>query len=93
VDVLKVDVPQDATPDTPWQLTRVSRQPYWESIVVDDGPAGRRLVGYEIRIDHETLEPDSDIHAMVLRRVVAVAPVTLALTAAGRWGELAEILS
>ena len=32
VDVLKVDVPSDATVDTPWQLTRVSRQRYYEPI-------------------------------------------------------------
>ncbi len=32
VDVLKVDVPSDATVETPWQLTRVSRQRYYEPI-------------------------------------------------------------
>src|SRR6266511_5255185 len=32
VDVLKVDVPSDATVDTPWQLTRVSRQRYYEPV-------------------------------------------------------------
>jgi len=29
VDALKIEVPQDATEETPWRLTRVSRQPYF----------------------------------------------------------------
>jgi 5'-nucleotidase len=92
VDLLKVDVPQDATPATPWRLTRVSRQSYFRSIVGDDGAGGRRLVGYEARIDPDDLEPDSDIYALVVDRVVAVAPVTIDLTANGRWDELATLL-
>src|ERR1051325_10382089 len=32
VDLLKVDVPSDATVETPWQLTRVSRQRYYEPV-------------------------------------------------------------
>src|SRR5689334_21511139 len=32
VDVLKVDVPSDANVNTPWQLTRVSRQRYYEPL-------------------------------------------------------------
>ena len=32
VDLLKVDVPSDATVDTPWELTRVSRQRYYEPV-------------------------------------------------------------
>jgi len=33
VDLLKIDVPQDATPDTPWRVTRVSRQRYFLRLV------------------------------------------------------------
>jgi 5'-nucleotidase len=36
VDLLKVDVPSDATPDTPWQLTRVSRQRYYEPMAPNE---------------------------------------------------------
>src|SRR5215210_6477445 len=32
VNLLKVDVPSDATVDTPWQLTRVSRQRYYRPV-------------------------------------------------------------
>ena len=32
VNLLKVDVPADASVDTPWQLTRISLQRYYEPI-------------------------------------------------------------
>src|ERR1051325_590476 len=35
VDLLKVDVPTEATVDTPWQLTRVSRQRYYEPLATE----------------------------------------------------------
>jgi broad specificity polyphosphatase/5'/3'-nucleotidase SurE len=38
-------------------------------------------MGFEIRIDVETLEDDSDIHAVVIDQVVAVTPLTLDMTA------------
>ena len=81
VDVLKVDVPEGATPETPWRATRVSRQRYYYPIP----PASRNFdkplyIDYEVRLDMDTLEPDSDIRAMVVDRVVSVAPISLDLS-------------
>jgi 5'-nucleotidase len=81
VDVLKVDVPDDASPETPWRATRVSRQRYYYPIP----PEGRDLselvyVDYEVRVDMETLELDSDIRAMAVDRVVSAAPISLDLS-------------
>ena len=82
VDILKIDVPSDATPQTPWQLVRVSRQRYHVPL-----PSGRlslsdqKGIDYAQAIDWETLEPDSDIHALAVGRVVSVAPLSIDLTA------------
>ena len=93
VDLLKVDVPSDATAATPWVITRVSRQKYWRSLVAA-GPSGvREIVGYERDIDHATLEPDSDIHAVAVRRVVSVTPMTVDLSAAGIGAGLQALLA
>src|SRR5512147_1061664 len=47
VSLLKVDVPSDATKDTPWQLTRVSRQRYYEPIPPERASwAERAFIGY-----------------------------------------------
>lgn len=81
VDVLKVEVPEGATQETPWRLTRLSRQRYVD-IVMDDpnpgSPLGESRIA--VHLDDETLEPDSDIYALVRDRVVAVTPLSLDAT-------------
>ena len=81
VDVLKIDVPEDATEQTPWRLTRVSRQRYFHPIESDSaGSSGASTIDYETRVDFDTLEPDSDIFALVKDRIVSVSPLTLDLS-------------
>lgn len=80
-DLLKIDVPQDATPHTPWRVTRVSRQRYFEALP----PQRERLngtspLGYRPQIDWSDLEPDSDIYAIIHDHVISVAPVSLDLS-------------
>ncbi|RLC63086.1 MAG: 5'/3'-nucleotidase SurE [Chloroflexota bacterium] len=81
VDLLKLDVPSDATPETPWRLTRVSRHVYFVPV-----PPQRTSLAEPARIDYaplahpERTEPDSDIYALAVDRVVSVAPLSLDLT-------------
>ncbi len=81
VDLLKLDVPASATLQTPWRVTRISRQRYFRAV-----PSGRRLLadrsrlGYEMFVDYDELEPDSDVHALRVDRVVSITPVSLDLT-------------
>ncbi len=81
VDVLKVDVPAGATPDTAWRVTRLSRRRvYWttrpELIALSD--VGR--LGYEFVADPSRAEPNSDVYAVMHDGVVAVTPLSLDLT-------------
>jgi len=92
-DLLKLDVPSDATPETPWRLTRVSRHRYFVS-----APPQRRdltkpgRIDYDPMTDPESTEPDSDIHALAVDRVVSVAPMSVDLTSrVDRW-EMEELL-
>ncbi len=81
VDVLKIDIPNAATPATPWRVTTVSRQPYHYSI--PSAPEHRGMLidpGWETRVDFDTLDPKSDIYAVIVDKVVSVAPVSLNLT-------------
>lgn len=93
VDLLKVDIPGDATPATPWRVTRLSRQRYFHAL-----PSGRRRLAekrrldYEMVIDGATLEPDSDIYAVCLERAVSVTPLSLDLTSRVAFKELEELL-
>ena len=92
-DLLKVDVPSDATPATPWRLTRVSRHRFFFPVPVrhPDGSLSGPL-GYEARTDCDQLEMDSDIYAVVCRREVSVSPMTIDLTAHGHEERIREIL-
>jgi 5'-nucleotidase len=80
VDVLKIDIPASATPDTPWRMTRLERGQYFVAL-----PPLRRQLGDEGRIGYTisrsaALASDSDV-AAVREGYVSVTPLTLDLTA------------
>ena len=81
VDVLKVEVPCDASPETPWAVTRLSRQRYFEPTAPErtswNIPA---RVGYRMICDPENDSPDSDSYAICVRRIVSVTPLSLDMT-------------
>jgi 5'-nucleotidase len=81
VDVLKVDIPCDATVETPWAVTCQSRRPYFEPTVPErpswDVPV---RIGYHISSNFERDAPDSDIYAVFVRRIISVTPLSLDLT-------------
>lgn len=87
VDLVKLDVPEDATSATPWRLSRLSRQRYFEMVLDCPGPDSRLRDGrITVSIDHAALEPDSDVHALVRERVVAVTPLSLDATSRADFG-------
>jgi 5'/3'-nucleotidase len=86
--LLNVNVPSLARRSTPWRVTRASRQAYFHSLVKNG-----RFVGYDVKVDVQTLEPDSDIYASFVDRVVSVTPLTIDLTAPVELRMLQGILS
>jgi 5'-nucleotidase len=80
-DVLKVDVPCDATLETPWRVTRLSRARYYIPVEPRrtslDEPG---KVGYRVAPDFEHMEPDSDVYVLRVERQVAVTPMSLDMT-------------
>lgn len=89
VDLIKLDMPEGATLETPWRLSRLSRQHYFELAFEDPGPHSRLKDGrVTVRVDHEALEPDSDVHALVRERVVAVTPLSLDATSRADFADI-----
>ncbi len=82
VDVLKIDVPAEATEDTEWRLTRQARQSYYKVLPPPATLAPGPLVelDYRIEVDWETLGEDTDVFAFAHDRVVAVTPLSQDLT-------------
>jgi 5'-nucleotidase len=81
VDLLKVDIPDGATLETPWELTRQSRHRYYAAIPPRrtrwDEPV---VIDYQIDVDPATLPKDSDIFALMVKKVVSVTPLSIDLT-------------
>jgi len=93
VDILKVDVPSHATLDTSWRVTRASRQSYYMPIPRPTPTGdGQLQVDYKIQIDVNTLEPDSDIQALAMDRVVSVCPLSIDMTSRIDATALSDIL-
>lgn len=81
VDVLKVDIPCDASPHTPWEITRLSHKPNFEATAPErsswEMPA---RLGYQLSANLEDGALDTDVYALHMRRVVSVTPLSLDLT-------------
>ena len=81
VRLLKVDVPSDATPQTAWQVTRISRQPYYQPQLTEreswdvSGP-----LRYAQMAQLEGEAEDSDVFVLRKKRWISVTPISLDLT-------------
>jgi 5'-nucleotidase len=78
---LKVDVPSDATAETPWTLTRLSRSRYY----VPEVPRRTSLseavqIPYGISFNPREVEKGSDAYALHVEHKVSVTPLSLDLT-------------
>lgn len=93
VNLLKVDVPWDARPDTPWQLTRVSRQRYYVPVAPNrkswNDPA---IIGYREAGRLEDEPEDTDVYVLRKKRWVSVSPLSLDLSSRVDFDELARLM-
>lgn len=81
IDILKIDVPLHATRTTPWELTRISRQPYYLPVKPErDTLHGPGPIRYRIDFDRENLGEDTDIYALRVAHKVSVTPVSINMT-------------
>lgn len=93
VDLLKVDVPWGATPETPWQLTRVSRQRYYVPTPPNRTSwAEPATIGYREAGSLENEPQDSDVYVLRRKRWVSVSPLSLDLTSRADFGELDQLM-
>lgn len=81
VHVIKVDVPSDASPQTPWMTTRLSMNRYYEPIKPTrpswDKPG---VVGYRLATESSPELENSDVYVLRVKRWVSVTPLSLDLT-------------
>ena len=91
VHALNVNVPRQATAETAWWLTRLSRWRYFQPLPPDRAN-GQGRPGYKLLTDPEQAELDSDIWAVLVDHVVSVTPLSLDLTSRVDLGTLHDCL-
>lgn len=93
-DLLKLDVPSDATPATPLVWTRLSRQRYFHPTKPERSDWSQRgYVGYEVRFDLSGEPQDTDAYALLGKRQVSLTPLSLDFTARTPPEELQKFLA
>lgn len=92
VDILKVDVPSDATSATPWKITHLSRLAYYELTAPK-----RKSWDESARIGYHPLPtaphpPGSDCHTLRSEKIVSVTPLSIDMTSRVDFDALAQLL-
>ena len=82
VHLLKVEVPSHATPETGWQVGRLSRNRYYDPVPAKRGSweqPGPISYKHSAGIDEDP--EDTDAHILRTKKMVAVTPINLDMTA------------
>ena len=94
VDLLKLDVPWGATPETPWHVTRLSRRRvYWPTRPERVSPTDGGRLGYRFGTDPSKAEPDSDVYTLMHKSEVSVTPMSLDMTSRTDLFRLRQLLT
>jgi 5'-nucleotidase len=93
VDLIKVEVPTHATPKTEWQLSRLSPSRYYDPMPAkrdsweQPGPISYQQSG---RIEREA--EDTDVYILREKKMVAVTPLNLDMTARVKFSDFDKLL-
>ena len=93
VDILKIDVPWEATPETDWRVTRLSRRRvYWPTRPERVSLNETGKLGYKQNASPGRAEPDSDVYVMMHERLVSVTPMSLDMTSRTDMFRLSQLI-
>ena len=93
VQLLKVEIPAQATEDTPWQTTHQSMLRFYEPITKDQTTNQiSKGIGYDLAPDWDQSPPGTDTHTVVNRKEISVTPLSLNLTSRTDISELKKYL-
>lgn len=93
VDLLNMNVPSDASVDTPWQVTRMSRQRYYESLApLRASWSERAIISYREAGEFNREPENTDVYVLRKKRMVSVTPLSLDLTSRVDFAELDRLM-
>jgi 5'-nucleotidase len=89
VDLLKIDIPDIATPETTWEWTRLARQRYYDPVAPErENWSEPGTVGYKEAPPVKEEPSDSDVFVVRNKRMVSVTPISLDMTSRITFSEL-----
>jgi 5'-nucleotidase len=93
VNVLKIDVPGSATSLTYWKITKLAKVAYYVRRMEDANENSAINEGETvININKENLDPETDIYAVAIDKLVSVTPLSVDLTSRVKPSDLQETL-
>jgi 5'-nucleotidase len=93
VSLLKVDIPSNASNETPWQLTRLARQRYYDPIAPQRTSwSTPTTLSYKEIASSENELNDSDVVIIRDKCLVSVTPISLDMTSRVEFSVLDSIL-
>jgi 5'-nucleotidase len=93
MDLLKIDIPASATPQTDWQVTRLAHQRYYVPVAPERiSWEERGSVAYKEEAILDKEREDSDVFVLRVKRHVSVTPLSLDFTARVDFSELDRLL-
>lgn len=91
IDILKIDVPAEATENTEWKLTKLAKQHYYAA-TIENACITSKI--WDTKVIMNELIPDldiqSDIYALVKENVVAVTPLIMDMSAGIEFEKISE---
>ena len=94
LDLLKIDLPIDATVETPWNVTRHSRhRVYWPVMPERESYDEDGHVGYRLGVNPQETEPGSDVYVVMHEKRISVMPMSLDMTARVDFEQLRQSLT
>ena len=79
VNLIKIDIPDNADSDTPWHVCRQSREPGWWGFVPDAGPGSTAgsTIGKRGPRPGKALDTEDDMYVLLEKREVAITPLSV----------------
>jgi 5'-nucleotidase len=94
IDFLKIDIPINATLETPWRVTRHSKhRTYWPTFPERKSPEEPGRMGYEKNVDAAATELNSDVRTLLHEGIISVTPMSIDMTARTNLDDLRHLFT
>ncbi|HAK44743.1 MAG TPA: 5'/3'-nucleotidase SurE [Spirochaeta sp.] len=81
VDVLKIDVPDNAVRSTPWEITKLAKKSFYHPAKPERKTlSDKGRLGWCVEADLTVFDEGTDLHTIFSKRIVSVTPLSMDMT-------------